>query len=202
MKLIIVRHGETVANLKRICQGQTHGMLNENGFKQAKYTGLALRNEKIDVCYSSDLNRAMQTAQEIVKFHPSLPIVTDERLRERYFGSFQGQTFPENIDDFTPSDEIETPQAMAIRLNNFLKEISLKHTNDTILIVSHGFTIRTLFTLFYNVSPEKVTEIEDIKNTSISIVTFDENAYQVLLKNDISHARADFSLKRANRFEQ
>ena len=187
MKLIIVRHGETEANILRICQGQTQGKLNDEGIAQARKVAERLKNEIFDAIYSSDLQRALDTTTEIAKFHPYLHINNDKRLRERYFGSFQGQIFPEKMEDFTPSDEIETPEAIALRLNDFLTEIFAKHPDDTLLIVSHGFTIRTMFSLFYGMDAKNTTEIEDIKNTSVSIVLVDNKSYNVLLKNDISH---------------
>ncbi len=187
MKIIIVRHGETEANILRICQGQTHGKLNDEGISQAKKVAERLKNEKFDAIYSSDLRRALDTTKEIAKFHPHLSINTDKRLRERYFGSFQGQIFPEKMDEFTPSDEIETPEAIALRLSDFLTDIYTQHPDDTLLIVSHGFTIRTFFTIFYRISPERVIEIENMENTSVSIVTVKDDTYDVILKNDVSH---------------
>ncbi|MBW2970484.1 histidine phosphatase family protein, partial [Candidatus Woesearchaeota archaeon] len=53
MKLIIVRHGQTIENAKKICQGQSLGTLSEKGIKQAKKIGERLKNEKIDKIYVS-----------------------------------------------------------------------------------------------------------------------------------------------------
>ena len=54
-KLYLVRHGETVDNVKQILQGQTPGMLNDNGREQAHEVALRMKDAKIDAFVSSDL---------------------------------------------------------------------------------------------------------------------------------------------------
>lgn len=74
MKLIITRHGETEENKAGIIQGYLPGHLSKTGIEQAKKVVLRLKDEKIDFIYSSDLDRAANTAKEIAKFHPDVPI--------------------------------------------------------------------------------------------------------------------------------
>jgi broad specificity phosphatase PhoE len=69
MRLIIIRHGETNDNANGICQGQNDSPLSENGIAQAKSLALRFKDRKIDAVYSSDLQRAANTALEILKFH-------------------------------------------------------------------------------------------------------------------------------------
>ena len=69
-----MRHGETVDNVNKIMQGQTHGRLTLNGIEQAHELGRKLRGEKIDVFISSDLQRAVETLEIIKKeTHPPAP---------------------------------------------------------------------------------------------------------------------------------
>ncbi|MEJ2267962.1 MAG: histidine phosphatase family protein [Nanoarchaeota archaeon] len=84
MKLIIVRHGETEENLKKIWQGHLQGKLTKKGIEQAKKLANRLKDEKLDVIFSSDLDRASDTAKEIAKFHSEVPIYLVEDLRERF----------------------------------------------------------------------------------------------------------------------
>ena len=73
-RLLLVRHGETVDNVNKIMQGQTHGRLTLNGIEQAHELGRKLRGEKIDVFLSSDLQRAVETLEIIKKeTHPLSP---------------------------------------------------------------------------------------------------------------------------------
>ncbi len=71
-RLLLVRHGETVDNVNKIMQGQTHGRLTLNGIEQAHELGRQLRGEHIDVFLSSDLARAVETL-EIIKKEKTLP---------------------------------------------------------------------------------------------------------------------------------
>ena len=88
-QIIIVRHGQTEWNIKGIRQGNLDSALTENGIAQAKALALRLAREKFSALYSSDLGRAVQTAEEIAAL-TGHEIVTDARLRERHLGIFQG----------------------------------------------------------------------------------------------------------------
>jgi broad specificity phosphatase PhoE len=86
MKITLVRHGETVDNAARRCQGHLPGKLNEKGIEQAKKVGERLKKSYFDVIIVSDLRRAVQTANEIVFYHKDAHIIYDARVRERNFG--------------------------------------------------------------------------------------------------------------------
>ena len=88
-QLIIVRHGQTEWNLKLIRQGHLDSPLTEMGLAQARALGERLALETFTALYSSDLGRAVQTAQ-LIAAATGHTIVTDPRLRERHLGIFQG----------------------------------------------------------------------------------------------------------------
>ena len=73
MRIILVRHGETEDNKKRIIQGHLPGKLSDKGIEQARKVANRLKNEKVDYIFSSDLDRAKSTAEEIAKFHQEKP---------------------------------------------------------------------------------------------------------------------------------
>jgi probable phosphoglycerate mutase len=84
----MVRHGETVMNaLGRLC-GWSDVALTDGGRRQARWLGDALSGERFDQVWSSDLNRAVETAR-MAGFTP----VEDERLREVHFGELEGQRY-------------------------------------------------------------------------------------------------------------
>ena len=91
MRLIITRHGETEENQAGILQGHLPGKLSVLGIEQARKVALRLKDEKIDLIFSSDLARASDTAKEIAKFHPNVPVKFVKDLRERNYGEFQGK---------------------------------------------------------------------------------------------------------------
>ena len=88
-KLYLVRHGETVDNVRQILQGQMQGQLNETGIRQAKQLRDLMASEPIDAFVSSDLQRSVHTATIIAEPH-HLPVHTSYLLRERDWGDFTG----------------------------------------------------------------------------------------------------------------
>lgn len=90
--LFLVRHGQTFLNTHGRLQGWIDSELTPHGQNQAIQTGQALRHRKFDLVVSSDLHRAVQTRDLIVKQlvnHPS-KISTDRAFREVFFSSFEG----------------------------------------------------------------------------------------------------------------
>ncbi|MCF7861411.1 histidine phosphatase family protein [Candidatus Woesearchaeota archaeon] len=152
LKLIIVRHGETVDNARKIMQGQLHGQLNAKGINQARKVGERLKDEKIDVIYCSDLKRAVQTAGEIIRYHPRTPTFYEKKLRERIYGDLEGKSEIEyhkqkimhsRKSEFKPSGG-ETFLEVKNRMVKFYNNIIKKHMGQTILVVSHGSAIASL----------------------------------------------------------
>ncbi|MBM3256077.1 MAG: histidine phosphatase family protein [Candidatus Moranbacteria bacterium] len=186
MKLIITSHGETVENSKRIVQGHLGGRLSKIGKQQAKKVARRLKKEKLGAIYSSDLKRAVDTANEIAKFHKDLTVQFDKRLRERFFGKYQGKTYSENWDWKSIPEGIESDSKMNERVTNFIDDILDKHKNDTVLIVSHGGIKKIIYE--QKLPPEKIEAIEKIGNTSITIFEIDKNGnFLPILVNDTTH---------------
>ncbi len=120
-RLIILRHRESVQNAKNICTGQLGGTLSKKGLRDAKKVGRRLSSYYIDVAYSSDLKRAIDTAKEIIKFHPGLKLKKDARIRERYFGKLQGKPFPKDLDWKNLPKCVESDKRIDLRASKFIK---------------------------------------------------------------------------------
>jgi 2,3-bisphosphoglycerate-dependent phosphoglycerate mutase len=89
-RITAIRHGETAWNVDTRIQGQLDISLNDKGRWQASQAGSALASERIDAIVSSDLSRAYETALAVAKPH-GISVLTDQGLRERAFGYFQGK---------------------------------------------------------------------------------------------------------------
>lgn len=170
MKIILVRHGETIENQMGICQGQMEGTLSDKGQEQAKQTANYLKNDKIDIIYSSDLKRALDTANEIATHFPTVPFYQDIRIRERYFGSYQGKQFPDDKKNIIIPPDAETDDELYFRVNSFLNEITKNHFTKTVLVISHGVTIRMFLAALQNQAPSSIYSIPEVRNSSISII--------------------------------
>lgn len=92
LNILLLRHGQTDDNARGIMQGQLPTSLNALGHEQARLLakGVISRNVAISRIISSDLPRAMQTAQPVAKLL-HLPITPDPAWRERCFGEMEGQ---------------------------------------------------------------------------------------------------------------
>jgi probable phosphoglycerate mutase len=88
----LARHGETDWNKEQRFQGQTDIGLNACGLDQATRLGRRMAGVPIDAVYSSDLMRALITAQPSADAHGE-QVRADVRLRERHFGMFEGHTY-------------------------------------------------------------------------------------------------------------
>jgi phosphoserine phosphatase len=154
--LLLVRHGETDWNREGRWQGLSDTHLNDQGREQAR--SLALQADGVDVIYSSDLARARETA-EIVAEDLGLEVRLDERLRERGFGEWEGLNSDEIEERFAeahgrwkagegPGAENAEPFAeFAGRIHDFVDEVLERHPGETVLVVSHGGSIRVIHAL-------------------------------------------------------
>jgi len=189
MRLIITRHGETTANKNKILQGQLEGILSELGIEQAKKVALRLKDEKIDIIYTSDLGRALDTTKEIAEYHKNTPVKIDKRLRERFLGEQQGKLIPKGWNWVDFPDDVETDIELTKRAKEFLDEIYEKHKNQTVLLSTHGGIKLAFLTIIHNrpISDFNTWE-KDIKNTALTIVEIKEDKnHEIHLLNCIKH---------------
>lgn len=169
----IVRHGQTDWNVEQRVQGQTDIPLNQTGRDEAISLGLMLKNVTFAEGYSSDLQRAHDTALIVTEKHmPPLTINKDTRLRERDAGSWEGRLMSDyynfSLEDIT---DVESLQDVQKRAFDFLHEI-VKNQQDgnNVLVVSHGGVIKNMIVKFLDLQ-DRYSEIK-IKNTAYLIVTF------------------------------
>lgn len=187
MKLILIRHGETIENQTNICQGQNHGQLSENGIKQAVFLKEALSEFKIDICFSSDLKRAMDTSK-IISVSKGFQVIPDSRLRERNLGELQGKKFPENWNSLEALSGAESVVSMVERIEKFLNEILVKYNNNTILIVSHGITLTVLISVCTGIKISQIQSKQLPCNCSISILkNCGTESFRILEYNITNH---------------
>jgi broad specificity phosphatase PhoE len=187
MKLLLTRHGETEENIAGILQGHMPGKLTDNGIEQAKKLALRLDGHEIDVIFSSDLDRAVKTAKEIIKKHPNAHVHYTKELRERNLGSYQGK-HREHVDWENQPQDIETLQQMKNRAKDFLYKVYHENKNKTVLLVTHGGIGRSLISVIFNKPADKIFEMDKIKNTAIYIFEIKEDlSGNVILENCTKH---------------
>lgn len=182
MRLILIRHGETIENVGEIVQGQQDGTLTKTGKKQAKLLGERLKNEKIDYIICSDLGRVRNTAKEIIKFHPKTPVEYSKEVRERAMGVHEGRKFEEvreeikklGLTRFTHQPENgENYKMVQSRAQKFIDRIKGEFSGKTVLVCSHGAFNKVLLSIILGKPMEEVVENYEQKNTCVNIIEFD-----------------------------
>lgn len=143
--LLLVRHGETVDNVRQIMQGQTQGELTPNGIEQARALAAELKDTPIDVFVSSDLKRSFDTCVILAAAHGVSPdaIVQTKLLRERDWGSFTGRYIPD-LKDARWTDDIESLDALRARAAAFLQFVRDNYEEKTVLAVGHGIANKAI----------------------------------------------------------
>ena len=96
--LYIMRHGRTDWNVRHKLQGRTDIPLNDEGRMMAAEAGKQYSDIHFDICYSSPLERAKETAEIFLKGR-NVPVYTDDRLVEMGFGVYEGIENSFAIDD-------------------------------------------------------------------------------------------------------
>jgi broad specificity phosphatase PhoE len=144
MKIILVRHGKTLANEKGVFESAAMGELSETGKEQVRKLALRLKDEKIDCIYSSPIMRAALTAKEIARFHLKTPFVFSEDLREGETKGFEGKPYSAITDWNNPPKGVESNEDVNKRAKKLIDKIYKKHKNDCVLLVGHNAINRSL----------------------------------------------------------
>jgi probable phosphoglycerate mutase len=195
MRLILVRHGQSVENAKGIIHGVTEGTLSPLGIEQSRRLAGALEGEKVDVMFSSDLRRAIQTAEAVAERRPGVPWVRDSLLRERSYGIFEGRPM-EAIraersrlglakQDFRPEGG-ESYGDVRKRAEAFLGKVEKAYGKRTVLIVGHGEFLLIMISAALRESMEKAAEGR-MDNASISILEIHGANARLVVMNDTKH---------------
>ena len=174
MKIYYVRHGQTDWNLaKKMQGGGTEKELNSTGIEQANKTKKELENAKYDIVICSPMHRAIQTA-EIINKDKNVQMITDERIRERKLGDYEGRDVTEemenNIWDYKLNYNIpngENLHDFEKRIDEFFDDIQEKYHDKSVLIVAHGGIAKVIKAHLYGMpKSQNLSEIE-MKNCEI-----------------------------------
>ncbi len=200
VKFIFIRHGLTLDNESMKLSGFIDSELSDMGKKQAKQTSIRLKDEEIDLIYSSPLKRAMDTAKEISKINNVNINIFDE-FKEMNFGDFEGLTFKEIESDHkeeyerlkNESFEYSFPNGENMigfhdRISNKIDHIIKEQDGKTVLIVSHGGVIRACIS--HLISKDHTYHWNfKIDNCSITIVEVVDNFAVIHSLNNTEHLR-------------
>lgn len=199
-KIYFVRHCETDANRDHILQGTGDFDISKEGEHQLKLLAKRFENINFDVIISSPLTRTRKTALAI-KGERDIEILYDRDFIEYDFGDWQG---------FHVSDlEIKYPELFEIYKTEFYnftspggesydefyarawsatKRLLQNHNGKTVVVTSHGGTIRAIFTRLLHNDKTMIYKIGRSLNTAVYEVDFyDDGSFDIITQNDVSH---------------
>lgn len=174
MKLYVIRHGETKWNKMGIYQGDTDISLNEEGKNQALIVKEKIKDKKIDLIISSPLKRALETAEIISD--SKLKIISEPLIVERDLGIYEATPVDDSGYDTklywnyklnSSKNGVEAIKTLFDRVSIFLDKIKQKYDDKTILIVSHGATIRALNYIINGFKEDEDFLKFDVRNCSL-----------------------------------
>jgi len=198
--IVLMRHGESEYNAKRIVQGHIDTDLTPAGIVQARLAAEALKNFGIQKIFSSDLKRAYRTAL-IAGDVLNLPVHRDKRIREMNFGEWEGRSYDQifETDYHTFQNWLKNPVACPLpsqeeisRFENRIKEFFnqlMRQEEENILVVGHGGSIQGLLCVACGMGMENLWALKH-SNTGISVIQVNNGNISLKLLNSTAHLEA------------
>jgi len=199
-RIILTRHGQTLWNLEGRVQGSLDSPLTEKGILQARSLAVRLRDEGIEHIYSSDSCRAIGTAEEIRCELELKTLHTNPALREFAFGEWEGRIWQDlriaNPEVFKIWDSephlVTTPggENMGLvmeRAWNFLQQIIILHSEETVCLVTHGITLKMLVTKALGFEAKDWAKSPWQHNTALNIFEVVGQQWTPILLGDCKH---------------
>jgi len=192
VKLIIVRHGNSIGNFKRIFIGQTDWGLSEIGEEQVKRLTEYLKKFEIDEIYSSDLCRAYNTVLPTAE-RLGLEIHKMKGLREIYAGEWETKSIPElptlypetygtfqnDIGNAQP-DGGESIKDVFARIKKTIEKILAENEGKTVLIGTHATVIRVMNCLRHGDTLENLQKYDWVSNAAVCHIEYENGEYKVI----------------------
>jgi 2,3-bisphosphoglycerate-dependent phosphoglycerate mutase len=197
-ELLFIRHGETDWNVQQRFQGQLDVPLNATGHAQAQRMAAALVNDRHDLLFSSDLQRAAQTAAPLAAAWQCKPTPLPA-FREQAFGVLEGlnatmvreqhpalwQGWLEHRADFElPGGE--STRRFYNRVTAALAELTSAHAGQRIAVVTHGGVLDMLWRHMHLASLDG-QRICPIPNTGINRLRWVDGQLQLVSWADDAH---------------
>jgi broad specificity phosphatase PhoE len=199
-RLFLIRHGATPLTVEDKFSGADNIHLSEEGRDQVRHLAIRLANEKLSAIYSSPFDRTLETARTVAEPHGLMPILQDG-LREINHGHWEGLSrrdvetrFSEEYvswesDPFSFAPEGgESGISVLARALPVIREIVVKHKDETLAVVSHKATLRLIISSLLGFDARGYRDRLDQAPACLNIVDFkDPVRARLMLFNDVSH---------------
>ena len=191
MKIYFTRHGLTEYNKERRIQGLLDSPLTLEGKEKAKELGARLKDEGIEIIYSSDQKRAMDSAK-IINEALKLDIIPDRRLREVSMLSHEGMTWAESVATDPDREDLIMQRPGLFNEGGiypyrdaledaiaFIFEL-IKTNYEKVLVMTHGSKLRVITTVLEGLDLKDTNKVELIKGLSLKIYDYNEGKFKLI----------------------
>lgn len=181
--VIMVRHGESATNVRKVFTGQLDAPLTEAGRQQANLVAQYLDKFRVDKIYVSSLERAVETAQAIAG-RQNCPMEKCDALKEINSGAWQGLTFGEIAENYPENYQVwknniglatpdggETCKQLYERVTAFLEKV-LTEPKETVCLVCHATPIRMMESYIRGGCVTGAQEIPWVPNASVTVYAY------------------------------
>jgi 2,3-bisphosphoglycerate-dependent phosphoglycerate mutase len=175
-KLILIRHGQSLWNLENRFTGWVDVPLTPKGVDEARAAAHKIKDQKVDVAYTSALSRAQMTLETIVQeIGLEVPVIRDQALNERDYGDLSGLNKAETAEkygdemvhtwrrsyDIAPPGGESLKDTKARTLPFFERCImgDIRQGKD-VLVVAHGNSNRSIVMAIEGLTPEQIVKVE------------------------------------------
>ncbi len=198
--LLLIRHGESLANVEGRFAGHLDAPLSETGHAQAAITAEYIRSHyTVDAVYASDLARAFDTGRAVAD-RLNLSVTPDRALREIFAGDWEGAVYDDLPKQFPASfhiwltdignavcDHGESVAHLQKRVLTALRHIGDEHDGQTVVIATHATPIRSLQCFCEGKSLDDMKNVPWVSNASVTVVEYEHNMFRLLAVGKDAH---------------
>lgn len=199
-KIILVRHGQSIANAENKFAGHSDFDLSPLGMKQAELTcEYIVKREKIDKIYASDLLRAYNTVVPASK-KTEIPIIPSTDLREIFAGKWEALTVTEIAENFSADFNVwrndfskarptggESVEELYYRINDAICAIAEENSDRTVLIGTHATPVRAFECFARGLGANMIHTVPFCHNTAINIFGYENGKAYPIETNIVEH---------------
>lgn len=199
-RLILIRHGQSLANASNLFAGHSDFDLSDFGHEQAACAARYIKeNEHVDHIYASDLLRAYHTAVPIGRAL-SLPVIKDTGLREIYGGEWESMAFTEIAErypdqfrvwreDYSHARPVDGESTAEVyeRVVAHICSLAERHDGESILLATHATVVRAFDSFARGYTKDETGKIPFPYNASFQIYEYENQKATIIRSNVIDH---------------
>lgn len=200
--IVLIRHGQSVANLNLQFAGHFDADLSDLGRAQAELTAEEVTKRfNIDKIYSSDLLRAYNTAVPISRM-TGVEIIPDKMLREIFAGEWEGRPFDELLKVYVQDFSVwrndisnsrctggESTKEVGERMLEAVKKIAAENDGKTVAVTTHAAAIRALMAICSGKDFSVMNDIPFVTNASYSVLNVNKDEFEFVEASRDEHLK-------------